>query len=182
MRGILMTDLTLDEYRNLSEEELRPVIREEAWKIYGCDSIKKQGGEFSSSRKVSIPLKFPKSYFLSLFKNLISPLDIESFLFRLRIKRYWGSPNFNTKIKTGWWSRASKGWSLKREVWGDVQRLLGCACIFSTGHLKQKRQEVSTGGNNGILGSQYIEWPVDRYLAYGSFFCHPANFQSVVSG
>ena len=83
-----MTDLTLNEYRNVPEEELKPIIREEAWKIYGCGLLKKHGGEMPSSVKVPIPLKFSWPYFLSLTKKLISPLDIESFLFRLRLKRY----------------------------------------------------------------------------------------------
>jgi len=53
-----VTDLTLNEYRNVSEGELKPILKEEAWKIYGYDSLKKDEGEIPSSEKVMIPLKF----------------------------------------------------------------------------------------------------------------------------
>ena len=65
-----MTDLTLNEYRNVSEGELKPILKEEAWKIYGGDSLKKDEGEIPSSEK------------------LFSPLDIKSFLLKLGVKRY----------------------------------------------------------------------------------------------
>ena len=83
-----MTDLTLIEYRNVSDGELKPILKEEAWKIYGGDSLKKDEGEIPSSEKVIIPLKFPWLYFLLLSKKLFSPLDIKAFLLKLRLKRY----------------------------------------------------------------------------------------------
>ena len=83
-----MTDLTLSEYRNVSGGELKQILKEEAWKIYGCDSLKKDEGEIPSSEKVIIPLKFPWLYFLLLSKKLFSPLDIKAFLLKLRLKRY----------------------------------------------------------------------------------------------
>ncbi len=65
-----MTDLTLNEYKNVSERALKSILKEEAWKIYGCDPPKKNEGEIPSSEK------------------LFSPLDIKSFLLKLGVKRY----------------------------------------------------------------------------------------------
>ena len=65
-----MTDLTLNEYRNVSEGELKSILKEEAWKIYGCDSLKKGKGAIPSVEK------------------FFSPLDIKSFLLKLGVKRY----------------------------------------------------------------------------------------------
>lgn len=83
-----MTDLTLNEYRNVSEGELKPMLKEEAWKIYGCDSLKKDEGEIPSSEKIMIPLKFSWLYLLLLSEKLFLLLDIKSFLLKLGVKRY----------------------------------------------------------------------------------------------
>ena len=83
-----MTDLTLNEYRNVSGGELRPILKEEAWKIYGRDSIKKDEGKIPSSEKIMIFFQFSWFYFLLLFKKLLSPLDIKSFLIKLGVNRY----------------------------------------------------------------------------------------------
>ncbi len=83
-----MTDLTLNEYKNVSERALKSILKEEAWKIYGCDPPKKNEGEIPFSEKIMISLKFSWLYFLLLSKKLFSPLDIKSFLLKLGVKRY----------------------------------------------------------------------------------------------
>jgi len=37
-----------------------------------------------------------------------------------------------------------------------LKRLLGCACIFSAGHLHTYEKKMRTKENNGILGGHYI--------------------------
>jgi hypothetical protein len=52
-------------------------------------------------------------------------------------------PNFKKPISA--WDQKGLRWHLRR--------LLGCACIFSAGHLLIKKEKVCTGENNGMLGS-----------------------------
>jgi hypothetical protein len=44
-----MPDLTLNEYRSFSEDELKRVLKEEALKIYGADALVKKNVLFSLS-------------------------------------------------------------------------------------------------------------------------------------
>jgi len=43
--GDIMTDLTLDEYKGLSKEELERILKKQAWTICGPDSLENNPGD-----------------------------------------------------------------------------------------------------------------------------------------
>ncbi|RLB19932.1 MAG: hypothetical protein DRG73_11080 [Deltaproteobacteria bacterium] len=48
-----------------------------------------------------------------------------------------------------------------------LKRLLGCACIFSAGHLRKAYDErIGAWNNNGILVSNHCRWPVLIFLLF----------------